>query len=45
MIMRTYENAMAVSINWGPFCGTPYHRSPTILGYMLEPLIFTPTCP
>ena len=28
-----YENYMAVSINWGPFCGHPHNKSPTLWGW------------
>ena len=28
------EDPMAVSMNWGPFCGCPYNKSPTILGWL-----------
>ena len=35
-----YKNYMAVAVNWGPFCGCPYNKGPTILWSVLGALIF-----
>ena len=33
-------NYVEVSNNWGPLCGTPDHKSPTVFGARLGALIF-----
>ena len=35
-----HDSCITVSINWGPFCGSLYNKSPIILGSLLGPLIF-----
>ena len=34
-----YQNYVAASVNWAPFCGCPFNKSP-ILGSILGPLLF-----